>query len=84
MNPKASRSPVSDCILVIMAKAVRPGAVKTRLAACLPPPAITGLYRCFLEDTVALAKSLDGVETAIMSPAADVEDLSRMLGNGSQ
>jgi rSAM/selenodomain-associated transferase 1 len=77
-------SPQSDCILVIMAKAVRLGAVKTRLAECLPPLAITGLYRCFLEDTVALAQSLDGVETAIMSPAADVEDLSRMAGEGVQ
>ena len=74
----------SDCILVIMAKAARPGAVKTRLAACLPSPAIPGLYRCLLEDTVALAQSLDGVETAIMSPAADVEDLSLVAGNGVQ
>jgi glycosyltransferase A (GT-A) superfamily protein (DUF2064 family) len=67
-----------------MAKAARPGAVKTRLAACLPSPAIPGLYRCLLEDTVALAQSLDGVETAIMSPAADVEDLSHVAGNGVQ
>jgi glycosyltransferase A (GT-A) superfamily protein (DUF2064 family) len=73
-----------DCVLVIMAKAVRPGAVKTRLAACLPSAAITGLYRCLLEDTVDLAKSLDGVETAVMSPAGDVEDLARMLGDGAQ
>jgi len=63
---------------------MRPGAVKTRLADCLPPLAITGLYRCFLEDTVALAQSLDGVETAIMTPAADVEDLSRLAGDGVQ
>ncbi len=81
-SPKIARSRVSDCVLVIMAKAARPGAVKTRLTACLPSPAITGLYRCFLEDTVALARSLDGVETAIMSPAADVEDLARVTGNG--
>jgi uncharacterized protein len=73
-----------DCVLVIMAKAVRPGAVKTRLAACLPSTAITGLYRCLLEDTVALAKSLDGVETAVMSPAGDAGELARMLGNGAQ
>src|SRR5438552_2757153 len=83
-SPNMARSRLSDCILVIMAKAVRPGAVKTRLATCLPPLAITGLYRCFLEDTVALAQSLDGVETAIMSPAADVEDLSRLAGDGVQ
>jgi hypothetical protein len=40
-----------DCTLVIMAKAVRAGAVKTRLGACLPADAIAGLYRCLLEDT---------------------------------
>jgi uncharacterized protein len=68
--------------LVIMAKAVRPGAVKTRLAACLPAEAIAGLYRCLLEDTMALARSLDGVTAAIMSPAADVEDL-RQMADGS-
>ena len=39
------------CTLVIMAKAVRAGAVKTRLGACLPADAIAGLYRCLLEDT---------------------------------
>ncbi len=71
---------LGDCTLVIMAKAPKPGRVKTRLAASLPTPAIIGLYRCLLEDTVALAQSLDGVETAIMSPASDVEELSRMTG----
>jgi uncharacterized protein len=65
-----------------MAKAARPGAVKTRLAACLSAPEITELYRCFLEDTLQLAQSLDGVETAIMTRAADVEDLSSMAGKG--
>jgi rSAM/selenodomain-associated transferase 1 len=65
-----------------MAKAARPGAVKTRLAACLPVDAIPALYRCLLEDTIALTRSLDGVATAIMSPSADVEDLRR-LSNGS-
>jgi hypothetical protein len=74
--------PFSDCTLVIMAKAPRPGMVKTRLAACLPELAILGLYRCLLEDTMALARSLDGVEVAIMSPASDVEELSRVAGDG--
>jgi len=73
-----------DCALVIMAKAIRAGAVKTRLAACLPPDAITSLYRCLLEDTIALARSLDGVTTAIMSPAADVEDLRRTVDGNMQ
>ena len=69
---------------MIMAKAVRVGAVKTRLAACLPPDAVTGLYRCFLEDTMALARSLDGVAAAIMCPAADVEGLRPMVDGNLQ
>ena len=75
---------VGDCMLVIMAKAVRPGAVKTRLGACLPADAITGLYRCLLEDTMALARSLDGIASAIMSPSADVEELRRMADGSMQ
>lgn len=76
------QSPLSDCTLVIMAKAPRPGVVKTRMAGYLPEPAILELYRCLLEDTIALARSLDNVEIAIMSPASDVEELSRLAGDG--
>lgn len=65
--------------LVIMAKAPRLGSVKTRLAQNLPLPAVTELYRCLLNDTVALAQGLDHVEIAIMCPASDVEDLSRAV-----
>jgi rSAM/selenodomain-associated transferase 1 len=65
-----------------MAKAPRPGMVKTRLSACLPQEAIVGFYRCLLEDTIALAQSIDDVEPAIMSPAADVEELCRIAGPG--
>jgi uncharacterized protein len=66
-----------DCVLVIMAKAPRPGSAKTRLAQSLPPTAVVELYRCLLDDTMALASSLDDVDVAIMCPASDVEDLSR-------
>ena len=76
------RSAISDCTLVIMAKAPRPGVVKTRLAGSLPPGAILGLYRCLLEDTPELAQSLDGIETAMMSPLGDVEELSNIAGSG--
>ena len=62
--------------LVIMAKAPRPGAVKTRLAKSLPVQAVTELYRCLLNDTIALAQTLDQVEIAILCPASDVEDMS--------
>src|SRR6266850_1824203 len=54
--------------LVIMAKAPNPGMVKTRLTESLPSPAVTALYRCLLEDTLALAESLTSVEVAVMCP----------------
>jgi len=69
-------------LLVIMAKAPRPGVVKTRLAACLPLPGILDLYRCLLGDTIALAQSLEGIETAVMSPAGDVEKLYGVVDLG--
>jgi len=70
-----------DCTLVIMAKAPKPGTVKTRLAHCLPPPAVTALYRCLLDDTMTLAQSVGNVEVAIMCPASDVDDLARLAGD---
>jgi rSAM/selenodomain-associated transferase 1 len=65
-----------------MAKAPRPGMVKTRLAQSLPVEAVTELYRCLLDDTMALARSLGTVEVAIMCPASDVGELTR-LAQGS-
>lgn len=67
--------------LVIMAKAPRAGRVKTRLNQSLPPLAVTALYRCLLEDTVALAKSLANVEIALMCPDSDSEELTGLLGD---
>ncbi|MGB9363956.1 MAG: TIGR04282 family arsenosugar biosynthesis glycosyltransferase [Candidatus Sulfotelmatobacter sp.] len=63
-----------------MAKAPRPGRVKTRLAQSLPVEAVTELYCCLLDDTMALARSplLGTVDVAIMCPAADVEELTRL------
>jgi rSAM/selenodomain-associated transferase 1 len=70
-----------DCTLVVMAKAPKPGAVKTRLAQSLPPTAVVELYRCLLDDTMALATSLGDVHVAIMCPTSDVEELSRAVGD---
>ena len=67
--------------LVIMAKAPKPGKVKTRLTESLPSAAVTALYRCLLEDTVALATSLTSVEVAVMCPEADQEELAQLIGN---
>jgi uncharacterized protein len=68
-------------LLVIMAKAPRPGSVKTRLAQSLSLQSVTELYRCLLSDTIALAQSLDQVEVVIMCPVPDVEELSRAVGS---
>jgi uncharacterized protein len=70
---------VTNRTLVIMAKAPRLGSVKTRLAGSLSLQAVTELYQCLLNDTIALAQGLDHVEVAIMCPASDVEDLSRAV-----
>src|SRR6266478_3064451 len=70
--------------LVIMAKAPRPGMVKTRLTGSLPSPAVTALYRCFLEDTLALATSLTSVEVAVMCPESDQDELAHLVGNTVQ
>ena len=67
--------------LVIMAKAPKPGMVKTRLTESLPSPAVTALYRCLLEDTLALAKSLTSVEVAVMCPESDQAELVDLLGD---
>ena len=67
--------------LIIMAKAPRPGMVKTRLTRILPVAAVTGLYRCLLDDTITLAQSLDGAQVAVMCPETDLEDLERTVGN---
>ena len=67
--------------LVIMAKAPRPGTVKTRLAQSLSAEAVAELYCCLLDDTIALARSLDSVKVGIMCPAADVEELAQLAGD---
>ena len=77
-NDNKAHSPGKSCTLVVMAKAPRPGMVKTRLAHSLPVEAVTELYLCFLNDTMALARSLSTVEVAIMCPALDVDDLTRL------
>jgi len=75
------RSSGSDRVLVIMAKAPRLGAVKTRMVPSLSPEAVTAFYCCLLEDTLALARSLSDVEVAIMCPDSDVNELSRSVGD---
>ena len=74
------RSSGSDRVLVIMAKAPRPGEVKTRLASSLSPAAVAAFYCCLLDDTLALARSLGDVEVGIMCPDSDVNELAQLAG----
>jgi len=55
--------------------------VKTRLTPSLPLQAVTEFYRCLLNDTLTLARSLRDVEVAIMCPHADLEELAQFAGN---
>jgi rSAM/selenodomain-associated transferase 1 len=64
-----------------MAKAPKNGTVKTRLADSLPAPVVTALYRCLLEDTLALATALTRAEVAVMCPASDRDELALALGH---
>jgi len=73
--------PGSDRTLVIMAKAPRPGLVKTRLTRSLSVEAVTELYCCLLDDTIALAHSLSGAKVAIMCPASDIDQLAQLAGS---
>src|SRR5260370_4014195 len=54
---------------------------KARMDRSLPLPAVTALYRCFFDDTMALARSLDAVEVAIMCPGSDVGELAGLAGD---
>src|ERR1700748_1442651 len=83
-NHTVAGSGQRDRTLVIMAKAPRPGMVKTRLTPSLPVAAVTAFYRCLLEDTLALARSLPGVQLAIMCPETDVDELAHLARPGVQ
>jgi len=79
-SSKGARWSGRDCTLVVMAKAPRPGMVKTRLASSFSPEAVTAFYCCLLEDTLALARSVSDVEVAVMCPDSDVSELAQLAG----
>jgi len=71
--------PLHDCALVIMAKAPCAGRVKTRLEPVVPPDALVALYRCLIEDTVALARQAGVPRIAVVCPRGDGADVARWL-----
>jgi rSAM/selenodomain-associated transferase 1 len=68
-----------DRVLAIMAKAPRTGHVKTRLSGNVADDTVVELYRCLVEDTVAMARTLPLVHVAIVCPAGDATDLRAWL-----
>lgn len=72
------RSAHSNRTLVTMAKAPKLGRVKTCLVESLPSSAATAQYRCLLEDTVVLAKSVASVEVAVLCPEPDQDELANL------
>jgi uncharacterized protein len=74
-----THSQIGERALIIMAKAARVGHVKTRLAASLPAEAVVDLYRCMIEDTLDLARSVSTDALAIVCPRSDVADLVSWL-----
>jgi uncharacterized protein len=57
--------------VVVMAKALREGTVKTRLTRAYPVRDVVQLSECMLHDTLALVQTLPGVHVAVMCPAGD-------------
>jgi uncharacterized protein len=53
-------------VIAIMAKAPRPGRVKTRLAPPLSPAGAARLARCFLRDTIARVAQVDRARGAVL------------------
>ncbi|MEO8563768.1 MAG: TIGR04282 family arsenosugar biosynthesis glycosyltransferase [bacterium] len=65
-------------ILAIMAKAPRPGHVKTRLASAGTPAFVIELYRAFIEDSIALGERV-GAQVAIVCPPDDADEISEWM-----
>jgi rSAM/selenodomain-associated transferase 1 len=73
--------------IVVMAKAPRVGAVKTRLYPALGPDRATELYACFLRDTLAVAERARGLRPSVdvvlcYAPADDLAGFDGLVSEG--
>jgi rSAM/selenodomain-associated transferase 1 len=69
--------------LVIMAKAPQPGSVKTRLCPPLSYSEAAELYRCFVLDTMAKARTLSSVGLLLAYTPAGSKDFFASLAPGA-
>lgn len=76
---------VDKQLLVVVAKAPRPGDVKTRLHGKLTPAEATELYSCFLRDRIQEISGLHHMDLAIAYTPADSKNyFVQFLSNGFQ
>jgi rSAM/selenodomain-associated transferase 1 len=68
--------------IIIMAKAPRPGQVKTRLSPYILPEEAAALAACFAQDTVKAARKLADEVVIAFAPRDGQEELEVMLGVG--
>lgn len=73
----AGQGPGARRALVVMAKAPRKGHAKTRLDGAVPD--VVRLSECLLRDTLDLARSLGGLQVAVVCPSEDVAALAALL-----
>jgi rSAM/selenodomain-associated transferase 1 len=76
--------PAARRCLIVVAKAPLAGTAKTRLAAGIGAERAAELYRCFLDDTVALAARLPGCRLALSFWPAAAASFFRELHPGAE
>lgn len=72
-------SPNPQPVVIIMVKAPRPGAVKTRLTPTLPPDRAASLAAAFAQDVVANARLVCGRVLVAYAPADGAATLAPLL-----
>jgi rSAM/selenodomain-associated transferase 1 len=76
--PREHKTEDGERILAIMAKAPRPGHVKTRLASVGTPDFVVELYQAFIEDSIVLGEQV-GARVALVCPSDDAEEISEWI-----
>ena len=72
-----------NAALIIVAKKPEPGSTKTRLSPPFTPEAAAEFYGCLMQDTLALAKRMPGVDlTLAFTPASAVDYFKKRVPNG--
>lgn len=70
----------SNCILLFV-KSPRAGTVKTRLAAEIGEEAVVGLYKCFVEDLLAMIENVDSGLRLCFHPPEAMSQVRQWLGD---